>query len=44
MIALLKVAFIMGQLFYWLILRDETREDLIWDACLYPGKENHGRH
>lgn len=33
-------AFIIGaQLVYWLLLKDDTRDQVIWDACLYPGKE-----
>lgn len=34
MIFFLKATVVMSQLVYWLVLRDETREDAVWDACL----------
>jgi len=38
MLALLKVTIIMGQLMYWIWFRDESRDEVIWDACLNPGE------
>lgn len=28
-----------GQLFWWLILKDDGRDEVVWCACLYPGAE-----
>jgi hypothetical protein len=36
-LAALQLPVILGQLFYWLVLKDDGREQIIWDACLYPG-------
>jgi len=30
----LKFIFIMGQLYYRLILKDDGRDAVVWDACL----------
>ena len=38
MLGLLKVAVIMGQLVYWLILKDDGRDEVVWDACVHPGR------
>jgi hypothetical protein len=28
-----------GQAVYWLWLRDDERDDVVWRACLYPGEQ-----
>lgn len=38
MIFAFKLILIMGQLYWRLILKDDAREDVVWDACLYPGE------
>lgn len=30
-------AVVLGQLVYWLLLRDEGRELVVWEACVRPG-------
>lgn len=37
---LLKLALILGQALYWNWMRDETRDEIVWDACLYPGRQS----
>lgn len=35
----LEVIFILAQAVYWLLLRDDLRDQVIWDACLHPGSK-----
>lgn len=34
--ALLKVVVVMSQLVYWMLLRDDGREQVVYEACLWP--------
>ena len=40
LLVIVKVAFILAQLWWWEVLRPETLEqdEKVWDACLYPGQ------
>ena len=31
-------AWIVGQAAYWLLMRDEKRDSVVWGACLNPGR------
>lgn len=31
---ILKVVVVMSQLVYWMLLRDDGREQVVWNACL----------
>ncbi len=33
------VLFLLGNLFRDTFLRDDSRDEIIWDACLYPGSK-----
>lgn len=35
---LARVTIILGQAVYWYLLRDEGRDEVVWNACLYPGR------
>lgn len=34
---LFLIAVILAQGVYWCMLRDEDREQVVWNACLHPG-------
>lgn len=36
--AVVKLFVISGQWLYWTWTRDERRDDIVWNACLYPGR------
>ena len=32
-----RSAILLGQAVYWFLLRDDARDNVVWNACLYPG-------
>lgn len=34
-----KLWVVLAQAVYWFALREDDRDQVVWEACLYPGRE-----